>query len=273
MAAAFLCATCGVQQAPSATAPERCPICDEPRQYVGSDGQQWTTLDDLRGEHRPDIRLEEPGLLGIGMQPSFAIGQRALLATGTGGNLLWDCIPLLDDEIADAVAQAGGIQAIAISHPHYYATMVEWAHRFDVPVLIHAADRHWVQRPDDHITFWEGDQLSLDQGFELLRVGGHFDGGTVAIWPQGAGGHGALLSGDIVQVVADRRWVSFMRSYPNLIPLPAGAVERIAGRLAPHGFERIYGAWYGRVVAHGGSDAVARSARRYLAALEGRFDD
>ena len=270
MATAFLCATCGVQQPPAASGPDRCPICDEPRQYVGRDGQQWTTLDELRGGHHADIREEEPGLLGIGMQPSFAIGQRALLATGSGGNLLWDCIPLIDDEIADAVDRAGGIDAIAISHPHYYATMIEWAERFDVPVFIHAADRHWVQRPDDHVTFWEGDQLHLDQGFELLRVGGHFDGGTVAIWPQG---DGVLLCGDIVQVVADRRWVSFMRSYPNLIPLPAEAVQRIADRLAAHRFERIYGAWYDRVVAHDGSGAVARSARRYVAALNGRFDD
>ena len=44
-------------------------------------------------------------------------------------------------------------------------------------------------------------------------------------WAGGADGRGALLSGDIVQVVPDRRYVSFMYSYPNLIPLPAAAVE------------------------------------------------
>ena len=272
MATAFLCATCGVQQPPSDTPPDRCPICDEPRQYVGHDGQRWTTPDAVREGHRADIREEEPGLLGIGIAPSFAIGQRALLATGSGSNVLWDCIPLCNDEIADAVRAAGGIQAIAISHPHYYATMVDWAHRFGVPVLIHADDRRWVQRPDDHVTFWEGEELALAQGITLLRLGGHFDGGTVAHWPQGAGGEGALLTGDIVQVVADRRWVSFMRSYPNLIPLPASDVTRIAERLAAHRFRRIYGAWYGRVVPDGGNDAVARSARRYVAALQGRFD-
>lgn len=271
MATPFICATCGVQQAPADREPDRCPICDEPRQYVGHDGQHWTTLARLREAHRADIREEEPGLLGIGMAPSFAIGQRALLARGASGNLLWDCIPLLDDEIARAVMAAGGIGAIAISHPHYYATMIEWAHRFSVPVLIHAADRRWVQRPDDHVEFWDGDELPLQQGFTLLRLGGHFDGGTVALWPEGAGGRGALLSGDVVTVVADHRWVGFMRSYPNLIPLPAADVTRIADRLAPHRFERIYGAWYGRVVAAGGSDAVARSAQRYLDALAGRF--
>ena len=41
-------------------------------------------------------------------------------------------------------------------------------------------------------------------------------------WPAGANGKGALLTGDIIQVVQDRRYVSFMRSYPNLIPLGAG---------------------------------------------------
>jgi hypothetical protein len=39
--------------------------------------------------------------------------------------------------------------------------------------------------------------------------------------PQVADGAGALFSGDIIQVVPDRRWVSFMYSYPNLIPLSA----------------------------------------------------
>ncbi len=115
--------------------------------------------------------------------------------------------------------------------------------------------------------FWEGDTQELEPGVTLLRLGGHFAGGTVLHWAAGREGRGVLLSGDIVQVVADRRWVSFMYSYPNLIPLPAATVRAIADTLEPYSFERIYGAWYGRVVGDA-KDAVRRSAARYIAALE-----
>ena len=114
----------------------------------------------------------------------------------------------------------GGISAIAISHPHYYSSMIEWSRAFDCPVFLHAADRQWVMRPDPAIEFWEGETKEIGQGLTLIRCGGHFEGGTVLHWPGGADGKGVILSGDILQVVEDRRWVSFMYSYPNLIPLP-----------------------------------------------------
>ncbi|TML13640.1 MAG: MBL fold metallo-hydrolase [Actinobacteria bacterium] len=260
----YVCVTCGVQFAESAEPPTRCPICDDERQYVGWDGQRWTTLEELRADHRADIREEEPGLVGIGCEPGFAIGQRALLVQAPSGNVLWDCISLVDDEIGSRVEALGGIAAIAISHPHYYSSMVEWGKAFDAPVLLHAADREWVMRPDDAIELWEGETRELGPGLTLVRCGGHFAGGTVLHWAAG----NALLSGDIVQVVQDRRWVSFMYSYPNLIPLPASEIRRIVAALEPYDFDRIYGAWWGRVVAEDGKAAVTRSAERYLRAIE-----
>jgi len=259
--------TCGTQHAPSAEPPAHCAICEDERQYVGEGGQQWTTIQQLRGRHRADIREEEPGLTGIGCDPPFAIGQRALLVETAGGNVLWDCISLLDDELVAAVEARGGLAAIAISHPHYYSSLVEWSRAFDAPVYLHAADREWVMRPDPSIVFWDGESRELEPGVTLLRLGGHFAGGTVLHWAAGLDGRGVLLSGDIVQVVADRRWVSFMYSYPNLVPLPGPTVTRMAEALEPFPFERIYGAWYGRVVQDGKS-AVRRSADRYVAALE-----
>jgi hypothetical protein len=257
----FLCVTCSTQYPDSDTPPAACPICEDERQYVPESGQAWTTLEELRASHRAEIREELPGLLGIGCEPSFAIGQRALLVDG----VLWDCQALLDDEIAGAV---GSLDAIAISHPHYYSTMVEWAHRFDCPVYLHADDREWVMRPDPAIRFWEGEELALKPGLTLLRLGGHFAGGQVlhcaaADWAAG----GALLSGDIVMVIPDRRFVSFMWSYPNLIPLPPETVSAIAAKLEPWDFERIVGAWWGRVVHQDGKNAVRRSAERYARAV------
>jgi glyoxylase-like metal-dependent hydrolase (beta-lactamase superfamily II) len=259
----FICVTCGSQFGETAEPPERCPVCEDERQYVGWDGQQWTTLDELRRDHRPEIREEEPGLVGIACEPAFAIGQRALLVRAPGGNVLWDCIALLDDEIGERVESLGGLSAIAISHPHYYSSMVEWSRAFDAPVVLHAADREWVMRPDAAIDFWDGETRELGPGLTLVRCGGHFPGGTVLHWAD----RRLLLSGDIVQVVQDRRWVSFMYSYPNLIPLSASEIRRIVSTLEPYEFDRVYGAWWGRVVAEDGRAAVRRSAERYLRAL------
>ena len=262
----FICATCGVQFGPTDGAPEHCPICEDERQYVGWSGQKWTKLDQLRRDHHNTIR-EDAGLIGVGTDPSFAIGQRALIVQSPQGNLLWDCITLIDDATIQAVRELGGVRAIAISHPHYYSSLVEWSRAFDAPVLLHAADRKWVMRKDPCIEFWTGEGKSLWDGMTLLRAGGHFEGGTVLHWPNGADGRGALLSGDIIQVAQDRRWVSFMYSYPNYIPLSDTKVDRIVLSVEPFDFDRIYGAWWDRVVMTDGKAAVRRSADRYNRAL------
>jgi len=273
MDSSWICVTCGVQFTPAPRPPARCPVCEDGRQYVGRGGQRWTTLEALRAEHRNRFEEEEPGLTGIGTEPSFAIGQRALLVRTPEGNLLWDCVTLLDEDTVRAVRELGGLAAVAISHPHYYSSMVEWGRVFGAPVHLHEADRRWVMRPDPALRFWSGDSLALFGGLRLLRLGGHFPGATVCLWPGGAGGSGALLAGDVLQVVPDRRYVSFMYSYPNLVPLPASVVARIASRVAGLRFDRIHGAWWGRVVERDGRAAVARSAERYLAALSSQADE
>ncbi|MDQ6921032.1 MAG: MBL fold metallo-hydrolase [Candidatus Dormibacteraeota bacterium] len=264
----YVCVTCGTQFEAAAEPPAHCPICQDARQYVGSDGQRWTTVEQLARGHDNVFRILEPGLFGIGTTPSFAIGQRALLLRTPQGNVLWDCITLLDDVTVELVRALGGIRSIAISHPHYYSSMVEWATAFDATVHLHAADRQWVMRPDKRLQFWEGESFEMAPGMNLLRAGGHFEGGTVMHWTAGAEGRGALLSGDILQVVPDRRYVSFMYSYPNLIPLPARAIRHIERTLAPHAFDRIYGAWWDRVVDSDGQACVQRSVARYLAAID-----
>lgn len=231
-------------------------MCEDARQYVPVSGQAWTTLDELRGTHTNVFR-EEGEFLGVGTEPKFGIGQRALVVDG----VLWDCITLLDEETASRI---GSLDAIAISHPHYYSAMVEWADAFDCPVLLHEADREWVMRPSPRIEFWSGSSLQVGSS-RLIHCGGHFAGGTVLL-------HGdSLLSGDIVQVIPDRSWVGFMYSFPNYIPLPASSVHSVAEALAPYDFRRIYGAWWGFVVEDEGASIVQRSARRYIDALDGKL--
>jgi hypothetical protein len=264
----WICVTCGTQFAESEAQPSECPICTDARQYVPEEGQRWTTLDELRAERRNEVR-EDGELKGVGVDPWFAIGQRALLVD----NLMWDCVHLVDDGAAEEIERRGGLAGIAISHPHYYTGMVEWAHRHDCPVYVHAADERWILRPDPAIELWEGETKEIGDGLTLVRCGGHFAGGTVLHWAGGEEGRGVLLSGDIVQVIPDRSHVGFMYSYPNLIPLPGESVQQIARALEPYAFETLYGAWWGRIVRGDAKGIVERSAERYVRALAGELPE
>jgi glyoxylase-like metal-dependent hydrolase (beta-lactamase superfamily II) len=258
----YICITCGVQFSESNEPPATCAICNDERQFVGFDGQQWTTLEAVRAKHHNVIRDEEPGVKSIVTEPRFGIGQRALAIEN---EVLWDCVTLPDDAGLEA---ARGVKAMALSHPHYYSAIVEWSRALGkIPVYLHEADRQWVMRPDPCIEFWSGDVHQLAEGLTLVRCGGHFEGGSVLHWAAGAEGRGALLTGDIIQVVPDRRWVSFMYSYPNLVPLPARTVRDIVARVEPYPFDRLYGAWTSFTVATDAKGAVRRSAERYIAAI------
>lgn len=129
------------------------------------------------------------------------------------GNGKSGCLFLVDDITTDLINGLGGIKTIEISHPHYY--VLEWAERLGAKIYLYESDRQWVMYPSETIKFWSGPELSLTSDVKLIQVGGHFelDNGGEREW--------ALLTGDIIQVIANRGRVSFMYSYPNAIPLPA----------------------------------------------------
>ncbi len=265
----YLCVTCGTQFPPSDLPPEHCPICQDERQFVGLQGQQWTTLEQLQKSHRNTIYQEAEGVWGILTAPQFGIGQRALLIRTPKGNILWDCVSLINPDTVELINALGGIFAIAISHPHYYTSMVEWSRAFGgVPIYLHEDDREWVQRKDPIIRFWKGDTYELGEELTLIRLGGHFPGFQVLHLAKAEGGQGAIFSGDQPQVCPDKRYVSFMYSYPNFVPLDAASVRRIVSALEPFAFSRLYGAWPNFVVQGNAKEAVRRSAERYLYALE-----
>jgi hypothetical protein len=265
----YICTTCGIQYAESEGYPVAvCTICADDRQYVKPAGQGWTTLDDLRQTHHNEIRTVEPTLTGIATVPSFTIGQRLLLVQTDNGNVLWDCNSLIDDDTVGALKALGGVDAIAVSHPHMYDSMVEWSQAFDdAPIYLHRDNEPWVMRPDKSIVYWERETHPLLPGVTLIRCGGHFPGSSVLHWSGGADGKGVLLTGDTIMVVADTRWVTFMYSYPNEIPLNKSAVEGIVAAVDPYDFERLYSAWWDKVVPVDAKNAVKRSAERYIRAI------
>lgn len=264
---AFICKTCGVQHAESGgNPPERCIICEDERQYIGRGGQTWTTLAELRAQGLSNrFTTTAPGLTSIDTRPHFGIGQRALLVQTEHGNFLWDCMSFIDDETVARVNELGGLQGISVSHPHFYGIMIEWSHAFDgAPVYVPEADREWVVRLDPAVRFYEGAHEAWP-GLSLIQVGGHFEGSGVLHWAGGADGLGALLTGDSISVAADRRFVTFMRSYPNYIPLPEAAIRQVLDAVEPFEFEHVYGGWLGNDILEDGKGAVRRSAERYIA--------
>jgi hypothetical protein len=263
----FICVTCGTQYPETHEPPPQCAICEDERQYVNPNGQTWTTLESLQQTSHNVIAQAEPGLFRIRSEPKVALGQNALLVQTPGGNVLWDCITLLDDATVEKLTELGGVQAIAVSHPHYHSTIVEWSHRFDnAPIYIHEGNRGWVMRPDPAVTFWGGDTHPLVGGLTLICCGGHYDGSAVLHWPDGAEGRGVLLTGDTIDIVTDSRYMSFMYSYPNLIPLSASKVRRIVASVEPFDFDRMYEA-FGAVTMHGAKTGLRYSADRYIRAI------
>lgn len=263
----WTCETCGAQFPDSEKPPASCPICEDERQFVSWKGQTFLTREALTERSRLVWR-DDLGLTGIGSEPSFAIGQRALLVPLADGCVMWDCVPLATPEAITHVRSLGGLKAIAISHPHFYGAFADWSEAFGgVPVYLHADDLQWVMRPHPSIMHWTGDHHRIFDDVLLLRTGGHFAGGTMLHHARGADGKGALLTGDIAQVTMDRRFVSFMYSYPNYMPLNAAAVRRIAAAVEPLAFDRIYGAWWDRNIASGAKAAFAASVDRYIAAI------
>jgi glyoxylase-like metal-dependent hydrolase (beta-lactamase superfamily II) len=268
----YLCVTCGTQYPAGEKPPEACLICKDERQYVNPEGQQWTTLAALAGHHTNTVTTIAPGLSTISTTPRVGIGERAYLLQTAHGNVLWDCIAYLDDASVRALQSRGGVSAIAISHPHFYTTMVSWSRALgNIPIHLHAANREWIMRPDEVVQFWEGETLELLPGVTLLRCGGHFPGSTVLHWQDvrtDSEGAGALFTGDTISIAADPRWATFMYSYPNSIPLDERTVRHIADVVEPLPFSTLYDGWG---VAEGDAkDVVRRSAERYISHLRGK---
>lgn len=219
----------------------------------------------MRKGHKNAFNDLDTNLTGIINEPKFAIGPQAHLIQTPNGNVLWDCITYIDDATVAEIKQRGGLSAVAISHPHFFSGMVEWSRAFgDIPVYIHADLKPWVMRPDDSLVFWQGETRELQSGLTLIRCGGHFPGSTVIHWAEGAGGKGVLLTGDTIFVVSDRRWVTFMYSYPNSIPLNEATVLQIVSAVEPFDFDRLHSAFAGGIVQTDAKNAVRRSADRYI---------
>lgn len=270
--ATWICAACGVERPESPEPPASCPICLDERQYVPRWGQAWTSLEGLAaGGARVTLAEVEPHLFGIRSEPPVGIGQQSLLVQTPGGNLLWDPTGYADEDGAARVLGHGPVAAIVASHPHMYGAQVAWSRLLGgVPVYVAEPDREWVQRPDASIRRFDG-SVQVVPGLTVHTIGGHFAGSAVALWEAGADGRGVLLAGDGIFPGPDGRTVSFLRSYPNRLPLSAAVVDRIARSALALRFDRLYGN-FGGVVERDAHAVIRHSADRYMAWVRGDFD-
>ncbi|OZG28533.1 hydrolase [Williamsia sp. 1138] len=266
----MICRTCAVEH--SKDLPARCRICEDERQYMPPEGQLWVSLAQLGAEGQRIVVEElEPGLVDIHTIPGVGIGQHSKLVCTPSGNLLWDPPGFIDDAGVEAVRSYGAVVAIVASHPHMFGVQVEWSRALDdAPVLVAEPDLEWVARRDPIIETWSED-VDVLPGVTLTQPGGHFPGSGVALWRAGAGGRGVLLTGDTVLPNPDRSSLSFMRSYPNRIPLSAAVVERIATHLDRFDYDRIYGN-FADVIDSDARRILRRSADRHMGWVRGDFD-
>lgn len=266
----WICETCAVETADLESPPKVCQICADERQWVPEGGPTWTTIEQLRSRGtRVVIDQVEPELWGVRCEPEVGIGQQMMVVRTPSGTVLFDCVGYLDDAAVEFVRGLGPTLAVAASHPHMYGVQTEWAAALDAPILLAERDQEWVRR-DERVEFYD-EHHEITSGLTLHRVGGHFRGQAVLEWASGNEGKGVLLAGDAIFTNPDRRTVSFMRSYPNRLPLSGAVVQRLADQVETLHFDRLYNN-FGAVVPTDAKAVVRYSADRHAAWVRGDFD-
>ncbi|MNW36844.1 hypothetical protein D3C74_138640 [compost metagenome] len=265
------CAGCAVEFPPGPQPTGTCPICADERQYIPGGIQRWARTEDLAAAgHQLTITSLEPGLNAIA-SPEIGIGQSSLLVETTAGNLLFDVPGLITGEIIDWLDSRGKLAAIVASHPHMYGVQQQYSQALgDAPILVAEKDAQWVQYSSAAVRTWS-QPFEVLPGIRLMQLGGHFPGSTAAVWEAGADGRGVLLAGDAIFSVADGN-ATFLRSYPNRIPLSAAVVRRMAKDLEPVKFDRLYNNFAACIQADA-HRVVQFSAERYARWVSGEFDD
>lgn len=270
----WLCATCGLENPDTDQLPAGdCPICADERQYLPPGGQRWTTLATLQEDRAATVTEVEPDLFGITVTPPVGIGHRPLIVRTPDGNVLWDAPGYYDDALIAAIRELGGLVAITSSHPHLTGMSVSISEALGgVPIWYGEADRQWVQRPSELIRFWS-DRQEVVPGVTLVQCGGHFAGSAVLHWEAGAGRRGVILTGDTIMVNPDPATVSFMRSYPNRLPLGERAVRTIVQRLEPLAWDRVYSGFEPGLMETRAKALVSASAERHIGWITGALNE
>ncbi|MBY0480357.1 MAG: MBL fold metallo-hydrolase [Chitinophagaceae bacterium] len=257
-----ICGTCGTHYLPHASS-DVCEICNDDRQYIPDGGQIWITPDQLQRNNSVRLHKLHERVYELQIKPTFAIGQRALLILSDQGNILWDCIPLLNEPTISFIKTHGGLKAIAFSHPHYYSNMNDWAEVFDCKIYIHQNDEQWIFNMNNHINLWTGQEKKLWDGIRLINIGGHFPGSSILHVPF-LSKEGTVFCGDTLAIAPNKKHIAVMYSYPNRIPLSLQEMNRIKNRLDKIPFDSLYGFYSDQNLSEDVKKILAASLHQYI---------
>src|SRR5476651_937176 len=98
-----ICTTCGTQYPLHKPVPPLCHICNDDRQYINENGQSWTSISNLEKRYHTEINKIRDGLYSIKTTPDFALANRAFIVQSPQGNILWDCVPHIDNKAVDFI--------------------------------------------------------------------------------------------------------------------------------------------------------------------------
>jgi glyoxylase-like metal-dependent hydrolase (beta-lactamase superfamily II) len=258
----LFCSTCGTQFVDDKYTAGNCPVCSNDRQYLPVKGQGWTKLEDLQNNFSNLITRINDNLYEIKTIPKFAIGQRAFLILTPNGNILWDCISLLNETTIEFIKSKGGLKAIAISHPHYYSSINDWAEVFKCPVYIHQNDEEFIYTNGSRISLWQGADKELWDEIKIKNIGGHFPGSSIMIVPFLSKG-GTIFCGDTFYISPSKKHVSVMYSYPNFIPVSLSEIKRINESMLNIQFDTLIGAFDNQKISPNAKEILHASFAKY----------
>ena len=258
----LFCSTCGTQFVDNKHTSGNCPVCSNDRQYLPAKGQAWTKIEDLQNNFSNLITRINDNLYEIKTIPKFAIGQRAFLILTPNGNILWDCISLLNETTIEFIKSKGGLKAIAISHPHYYSSINDWAEAFKCPVYVHQNDEEFIYTNGSRISLWKGAEKELWDAIKIKNIGGHFPGSSILIVPFLSSG-GTIFCGDTFYISPSKSHVSVMYSYPNFIPVSLSEINRINESMLNIQFDTLIGAFDNQKISPNAKEILHASFSKY----------
>ncbi|KAJ7140248.1 beta-lactamase-like protein [Mycena crocata] len=276
----LLCIQCGTQYGVTEGLTE-CHICDDPRESVAATGHAFTTLGKAKSsrKYKNIIRQQyknEPHIYTIQTQSILGIGQRCFLIKTAQGNILWDCIAYIDDATIKEINALGGVDAISISHPHFYTSHLTWSRAFkNAPVFLSAEEGHLISRPDEHGVrrFVTNKKFEIlpGSGATRIKTGGHFPGSAVLHYKN------SMFVSDSLHVTRSALWdinrkpgtsyYAFLWSHVNTIPLPPGEIAGIISAISPYEFDVAHGMFPDRDLRSDAKQRAIDSARVVINAM------
>ena len=156
--------------------PVQCPNCTDVRNALPNEDFTYLPIAEAAGNYRTKWREVLPGMWEYWTEPQLGLGSHGWLLQRPAGNIAFEAAPFYDAAARAHLDSLGGVAILSASHPHGYGALWQLQEFFDPRLIIHKEDLKYtkafrVNSPiDDHYV--------LDEQFEMLRLGGHYEGQT-----------------------------------------------------------------------------------------------